>query len=176
MRYMAAHAAARTLLGDILGRAPQTLVWRAQADGKPCLDGHSLQFNLSHSGVWALLTTHPTLHVGVDLEVHAPWQTMDDLAAEVLDPAEAVLWGLLPPATRAPALFAAWTRKEACLKAWGTGLRTPPQQVHVGMAVAPAKGRWVPDTRPPRPACVHWQDLTLPLAAPHSACMAWCQP
>lgn len=176
MRYVAAHAAARTLLGDLLGQKPEALTWWVQADGKPGLGGQELQFNLSHSGTWALLAIHPTLHVGVDLELHRPWEAMADLAREVLHPDEVALWERLPPAARAPALFTAWTRKEACLKALGTGLRTPPEEVHVGLAASPAQGRWVFRSQAPEPGAVHWQDLSLPLPEACSACLAWRHP
>jgi len=176
MRYVAAHAAARTLLGELLGQKPAALIWSAQADGKPGLADHPLQFNLSHSHTWALLAIHPTLHMGVDLELHRPWEPMDDLAREVLHPAEAALWDHLPPAARALALYTAWTRKEACLKALGTGLRTPPEEVHVGLAASPAQGRWVFRSQAPEPGAVHWQDLSLPLQEACSACLAWRHP
>lgn len=170
-RYMAAHAALRTLLAEAIHCAPHALAWQTDADGKPHLPQHPLQFNLSHSDVWALVATHPTLALGVDLEIHQPWQKMTGLALDILHPDEASAWQQLPVATQAQALHTAWTRKEACLKALGTGLRLPPEQVLVGMAAAPTQGRWRQDGG----HTVDWCDLLLPLPTPHSACLAWVQ-
>jgi 4'-phosphopantetheinyl transferase len=39
----------------------------------------------------------------------------------------------LPLQRRTDAFFACWTRKEALLKAHGTGFIRPPQSVHVGL-------------------------------------------
>ncbi|MFY9461049.1 MAG: 4'-phosphopantetheinyl transferase superfamily protein [Aquabacterium commune] len=171
-RYIAAHAALRTLLAEALHCAAHELAWQTDADGKPHLPHHPLQFNLSHSDVWALVATHPTLALGVDLETHQPWQDMDGLALAIFHPDEASAWRQLPKATRARALHVAWTRKEACLKALGTGLRLAPEQVWVGMADAPRQGRWRQDGG----RTVDWCDLILPLPTPHSACLAWVQP
>lgn len=178
LRYLAAHAALRTLLGELLGCAPQQLPWQTDAHGKPHLAGHGLQFNLSHSDAWALVATHPTRALGVDLEIHHPWQGMDELAHSIFHPQESTAWARLSAAERPTALHAAWTRKEACLKAIGVGLNIPPKQVCVGLANAPAHGLWRFGNGPEAGTAphVHWCDLALPLPAPHSACLAWMAP
>ncbi|MCH8178510.1 MAG: 4'-phosphopantetheinyl transferase superfamily protein [Proteobacteria bacterium] len=177
-RYMAAHAALRTLLGELLGCAPDVLPWQTDAHGKPHLPGHRLQFNLSHSDAWALVAVHPARALGVDLEIHHPWHDMADLAGSIFHPQESTAWARLPVADQARALHAAWTRKEACLKAVGVGLDIPPEQVCVGLADAPAQGRWQLGHGHQIDAAqgVHWCDLSLPLPEPHSACLAWTPP
>ncbi|MCB5293645.1 hypothetical protein BJQ90_03100 [Arthrobacter sp. SO3] len=103
------------------------------------LDGASagLSLSLSRSRGWALLaagrglgtdSSGPAATVGIDLE-HSSGVVFPGFDDVVLTPAERqVLAGL--PLDRAPLWrTAAWSRKEALLKARGTGLRVDPASV-----------------------------------------------
>ena len=172
-RYMAAHAALRMLLAPLCECAPKDVPLEIQPGGKPALPQmRPVHFNLSHSGAFALIAVHPSLEVGIDLELHKPWHCMDDLALNILSLAEMAAWQDGTPSERSLSLFDAWTRKEACLKAVGTGLLVPPDQVELGLPRSPSRGRWqtTADT------VVEWIDLDLPLAEAHSACLAWIKP
>lgn len=173
-RYMAAHATLRVLLAPKSRCAPRDVLLTTRPDGKPTLRSASpaWQFNLTHSDGWALIALHPQWELGIDLEIHKPWPHMNDLADSVFSTNELITWHATTPAKRANALYASWTRKEACLKAVGTGLMTPPDQLDLGLAPTPARGHWLG----PKGRSVEWLDLgDLPLAAPHSACLAWIQ-
>ncbi len=166
--YRAAHAALNVLLAEALSCSPASLKIEADAQGKPRLNPPLLHFNLSHSGAWALVAMHREFELGVDIEVHAPSGDLDSLARSVFSPGEWQDWQALPPSQRVAALFDAWTRKEACIKALGTGLQTAPETVHVGVG-RPDEGEWAPATGP----SVRWMDLRLPAPQAHSACLAW---
>ena len=60
----------RRLAGAYLGLAPQSVQFQLGPHGKPFLRGHPLQFNLSHSGDWALLAFSRDRPLGIDLERH----------------------------------------------------------------------------------------------------------
>lgn len=171
-RYMAAHAALRVLLAPACQCTPRDVPMTTRADGKPTLmmASPALHFNLTHSDNWALIALHPRWEIGIDLELHKPWPHMNDLAESVFSQAELRTWRATTPVDQASALYTTWTRKEACLKAVGTGLITPPDQVELGLAPTPARGQW----NSPEGDLIEWLDLdNLPLVVPHSACLAW---
>lgn len=87
-----------------------------------------LFLSLSRSGGWALLAAGSGAAVGVDLEHTSGvgFAGFDDVA---LTPGERELLSAVPPEQAARWRAAAWARKEALLKAHGTGLRTDPASV-----------------------------------------------
>jgi 4'-phosphopantetheinyl transferase len=60
--------------------------------------------------------------VGIDIEAERPLTDVTLLARRILTPREGAAFEALPEAARPRALLAAWTRKEAVLKAIGTGV------------------------------------------------------
>lgn len=129
-RYRAAHAAMRPLLAQALGVEASSVQWREGPHGKPHLLGHpGWHFNLSHSGDWALLGLSQGRPIGVDIE--CPQRTMDlsDLAGAHFTAAEQAALTGLPSDQQLCAFLRTWSRKEACLKALGTGLSVAPHEV-----------------------------------------------
>jgi len=132
-RYVAAHAALRRLLGQRLERAPETLRFEVGAFGKPRLLGEpGCTFSLSHSGDHALVVTADG-GVGVDLEQLRALPDIDALARQCLTERERFHFDATPAAERELSLLRAWTRKEACLKALGTGLQVEPASFEAGL-------------------------------------------
>jgi len=171
-RYQAAHAALNVLLAERLHCEPAALPMQTDGHGKPHLTPASPHFNLSHSAAWALVAMHPQWALGVDIEIHRPSRDNESLSRGILSPIEWLAWSSLSPSLRDVAMFNAWTRKEACLKAHGTGLLMPPEQVEVGVSPESTHGCWLP----PQGSEVQWVDLRLPVAEPHSASLAWVAP
>jgi len=99
--------------------------------GKPKLkSNHSLVFNLSHSGDWAALAVvnqancFEPQEVGVDLEAIAKRSALA-LAKRFFSAKEWQKLYLCTDSAQQNQLFTKlWTRKEACLKLWGTGMHT----------------------------------------------------
>jgi len=129
-RFVVAHAALRRILAGYTARAAHELEFRAGPQGKPALaDSRTgmrpgLEFNLSHSANLALVAVAWERPVGVDLE---QWKRDMDhlgLAERFFSPAERA--SLRTLAERRDDLvhgfFAAWSRKEAYLKARGEGV------------------------------------------------------
>lgn len=145
VRYVQAHAALRQLLAQALGQAdPAALVFGARADGKPWLPAAPrLRFNLSHSADTAVIALSDQAEVGVDVEhPHALPDALALAAAHATAAERAALATLPTPAQRAAAFLRLWTRKEACLKAVGSGLALAPHLLEVGLAVG-AQPRWL---------------------------------
>jgi 4'-phosphopantetheinyl transferase len=90
--------------------------------GKPYLAGSDLHFNLSHTRNLALFAFAREMDLGVDVEnLHAS-DDLDAVADQNFGPAEREVLHALPPGERVPAFYRCWTRKEALLKAEGSGL------------------------------------------------------
>ena len=122
-QYVTARTALRVLLGRYLDRAPAELELELGEHGKPELPRSGVSFNLSHSGHVALLAvTSGDLRLGVDVEEMVAQRAHDRLARRFFSTHEADSYATLPEGERADAFYRLWTRKEAYLKAWGTGL------------------------------------------------------
>lgn len=133
-RYVAAHAALRRLLGRRMGQAADTLRFETGAFGKPRLAGERrCSFSLSHSDDQALVAVSDDDEVGVDLEQLRPLPDIDALARQCLATRERFHFDATPVAERELAFLRAWTRKEACLKALGTGLHVEPASFEAGI-------------------------------------------
>ncbi len=161
-RFIAAHGALRMVLGLYLSADPQSLEFRNGPAGKPSLvqTFTDLRFNLSHSGDLALIAVTRGREVGVDVERVQRDIELDPIVEHYFEPEEA--WDLrtAPPNERVSRFFDLWTRKEACLKAEGTGLGFPPRTDRFGVrnlcpalgytgAVASEGNEW-------QLACWHW--------------------
>ena len=110
----------------------------------------SIDFSISHSAdiVWVALCRTAT--VGIDLEQLRPLPDAAQLTGQ-LHPQERQTLLALPNTELEKAFFRCWTRKEAVLKACGTGLNTPlnsfcvscEQQQDNWILAAPAPGNCV---------------------------------
>ena len=113
--------------------------------GKPELEGAALAVSLAHSAAVALMAIARAEQVGVDVEVlrsdAAGWALVGHALAE----AEQSRLEALAPADRAESFLRTWTRKEAILKAAGTGLGLDPRHIELSgldvVSVPPALGR-----------------------------------
>jgi 4'-phosphopantetheinyl transferase len=136
-QFIAARGRMRHILADRMGRSPAALNFETGPHGKPALPGGPA-FNLSHSGGWAALALGPPgLALGIDIECHRPVD--DDLAGRVFTPAERSELAALAPSERLAGFHRGWTRKEAVLKALGTGLAMPLAAVAVTFGHADAR-------------------------------------
>jgi 4'-phosphopantetheinyl transferase len=109
LRWGRARTALRAILSSRLGRAPLDFHFRIGPHGKPFVEGGP-EFNLSHSGEWAVVAVSSSAAVGVDIE-----RMREDIDI-------ARLLGRLGekdlPDSR-PALYQRWARREAASKTTG---------------------------------------------------------
>lgn len=131
-RFLAGVALSRLALGELLGVAPERVpLVRECTDcagphGKPRLPGGEVELSVSHSGDRVAVAAGGRAPLGVDVEgVHGLGGDHEELVRRVLGPEEREELLQLPPERRAHAFFTWWSRKEALLKAAGTGLHTP---------------------------------------------------
>jgi 4'-phosphopantetheinyl transferase len=135
-RYSVARGFLRTLLGNALGLAPQTLQLHYTPHGKPYIADvpAPLHFNVSHTADLAICAISRTCVPGVDIEHVDREIDIDEIAQRFFTPGERAELQRLPVADRHRALLSAWTRKEAIVKSTGDGLRFPLDQIEVTIA------------------------------------------
>ena len=115
--------AVRSILATRLGRVPEIVV---DPMGKPVLADGALAFNVSHSGTLALVAISGHGPIGVDVELHDTRRDLIGLARRFFTAGEAAMVVADPKQ-----FWRLWCRKEAWLKARGTGLSTPLSEVDV---------------------------------------------
>jgi len=137
-RYLAAHVGLRRVLADYSGIPPDQQRFAVGPYGKPVLAGFPrLGFNLSYAGDQALIGVAHDAAIGVDAESAGEVADLEAMAATVFARSEYAAFLAVPPgAARCAAFLRGWTRKEACVKALGTGLSTLPSSFVSGTGEA----------------------------------------
>jgi len=125
IRYVAARAILRQLIGRYERVPPESVRFSYNTYGKPALDGSTLRFNASHSGGLALLAFARDRNVGIDIERIRHDLAPREIASQFFSADETAALRALPPETLPRAFFGCWTRKEAFIKAHGSGLSLP---------------------------------------------------
>jgi 4'-phosphopantetheinyl transferase len=120
--FVAARSGMRRILSRYLDCDPGAIAFSYGSHGKPFVAAGAIEFNLSHSGDWALLAVARDRAVGVDIERIKPVAELEKLTARFLLAAEHERIVALDEADRVLAFFRTWTCKEAYLKATGEGL------------------------------------------------------
>jgi 4'-phosphopantetheinyl transferase len=131
--FLVARAMVRGVLAHELGADAAALRFAVGPHGKPFLDPPALRFNLSHSGDVVVVAVADDREVGVDVERIKPAIDHAALARRFFSPLENEQLATLAPSLQHAAFFAAWTRKEALVKAWGVGLSLPLNRFDVSL-------------------------------------------
>ncbi|MDH3412409.1 MAG: 4'-phosphopantetheinyl transferase superfamily protein [Gammaproteobacteria bacterium] len=125
-QYIITQGLTRILLARVLDAEPNALEFVRGPKGKPYLSGAfadaGVQFNMTHTSHMALIAVTLNREVGVDIERIRDNLQWDKLARRYFSPLEYRDFSSLPQSVRLGAFFTLWTRKEAVLKAIGTGL------------------------------------------------------
>lgn len=129
-RWACYRAALKLTLGSLLDVSPLDIEFALNPSGKPELKNRFplLHFNLSHCDDLAVIATSRHCPVGIDIECLHRAQDLHECESTICHPAEIPM---LPIAQdqRAAALLELWTAKEAFLKAIGSGLTNPPEEI-----------------------------------------------
>jgi 4'-phosphopantetheinyl transferase len=143
-RFMTCRAWLRSLLGERLAIPPGEVRFLAGAHGKPEIDG-GVEFNLSHSGEWAVCAIAEGLPVGIDIEVCRELPEAEAIAGYYFTADEQALLRQGAAGETAKRFLSLWTRKEAYIKALGCGLFMELNQFTVGLDadfVLDGRRRW----------------------------------
>lgn len=134
-RFVAARGQLRQVLSHYLSAAPERIEFRYESLGKPFLaapwDQSGLQFNLSDSHEMALCSVTADWELGADVERIRAISNFNELARRFFADSEIHLIESLQQRERLLGFFNCWTRKEAYLKAVGSGLSFPLNKLEV---------------------------------------------
>ena len=137
-RYLAAHCGLRQLLAARTGVVASAIEFHEGPFGKPSLtDKRGCAFNMSHSEDVALIAMADTGEIGVDVEMLRAMPDAMDLARQNFSASERADLAATRPEDQALAFLLGWTRKEACLKAIGSGLSIAPNIFTAGLGTEP---------------------------------------
>lgn len=117
---VSARGALRILLSGYTGVAAQEITFQYAENGKPHVADLAVDFNVSHSGDWVVLAFGRGRNIGVDVE-KIKWELdVEAIAARFFSAAETAL--IQAAADQHTVFFQLWARKEAYVKARGSGL------------------------------------------------------
>lgn len=137
-RFVSARGILRDILGRYLRTSSRAVQFVYEPEGKPRIHApevdRTIQFSLSHSHGLAVYALSGTREVGVDIEAMRPDLAGDEIADWLCSPDELAELRTLTERDRREALFVCWTRKEAYLKACGSGLNIPLNSFTVSVA------------------------------------------
>lgn len=145
-RYIVGHVMVRLVLSEYLDLDPAALPLFTEKcplcngpHGRPAVQSEPrLHFSLSHGGGFAM-AAFASSPIGVDVEPTPDSAAIADLLG-CLNARERRSFDALDAAARPTAFAQTWVRKEAYLKARGTGLAVDPALVHGGLGEGPPPG------------------------------------
>ena len=126
LQFVERRAALRRLLGERLGVAAAHVRLSTAIDGKPSLaaplDRSGVTFNQSHCGDLSVYAFASRTDVGIDVEAIRVIEDADHVASIAFSKREYETYERLPPSDKPIGFLNCWTRKEAFVKAVGSGL------------------------------------------------------
>jgi len=132
----------RRLLGKLTSRAPDSLRFGQTRYGKPYLaELDPIAFSISHSRAHTLIAISLCGAVGCDTEDRFGSDDVHELSPSILHAAERDAMGRLTKQQKMDAFMRYWVRKEAVVKAEGSGFLRDPRAIIVGLDDAQAK--WI---------------------------------
>lgn len=123
--YMIRHGLCKMLLANYLGLSPKKIQFEYNRNSKPKVKksiNDKIEFNVSHSKDWIIVAISFDAPIGVDIEYIRQNRELLQIAKSFFTRMEYELLLKLPLAERTIAFYKIWTRKEAYIKALGTGL------------------------------------------------------
>lgn len=179
-RFVASTVALRRLLcGHGCASDPRGVALVVGPHGKPRLAGGArsgdIRFNLARSGDTALIALARGIDVGVDLESSSRAFGDAAFADTILNADEKLVLATLPEGERAHALGRCWVRKEAVLKALGSGLLRAPASVVTLTSPNRTDGELTLDGLDGEPNRIGWHDVRID-SFDGFAAVAFCDP
>jgi 4'-phosphopantetheinyl transferase len=125
-QFVITRALLRLLLSSILGKEPQDIVFSYEQHGKPTIEDKindkAIEFNISHSGDYALIGITLENKVGVDIEEINPDINHQSLSKRFFSEKEKNELQSLVNNKQRDTFYRIWARKESFIKAIGKGV------------------------------------------------------
>ena len=172
--FIVARGVLRMLLARYLDIAPEQIRFTYNQYGKPALHDNDaasgLRFNVAHAHGVALYALTRGREVGLDIEFIREDFASLEIAARFFSAREVTMLGTLPAELRTHAFFNCWTRKEAYIKALGTGLAQPLDKFTVSLR--PDEPAALLSTDDDAQEAARWSLVALPVATGYVAALA----
>ncbi len=135
-QYVVGRGALRNLVAAYTRTRPEAVRFRYGDRGKPYLadPAGDLEINLSNSDEMALVGFVRGREIGVDIEFLKPMPDCEQISERFFSESERAVLRTQPADRKEETFFNCWTRKEAYLKAVGTGLAAPLDSFDVTLA------------------------------------------
>ena len=173
-RFIVGRSVLRSLLGRYLDVQPEDVHFAYGPYGKPSLDAAhhagTLRFNASHSHELAVYAFAQDHDVGIDVEYIKEDFATEEIAERFFSAYEVQVLRALRVEEQAAAFFRCWTRKEAYIKAIGSGLSHPLDQFDVTLAPNEAAAL-LRDAREPE-SVTQWSLFNLEVDTGYAAALA----
>lgn len=134
-RYLAAHIGLRLAVEQERAMPPSRQLYDRDPMGRwRLINGSGLKLSFSYADSVALIGLKQGAMVGVDIVNPRLIDDVEQLGAVCFDADEQSALAATPDDGRSRAFLHGWARKEAALKAIGTGFQRSPETVHTGLA------------------------------------------
>ncbi|MDR3624654.1 MAG: 4'-phosphopantetheinyl transferase superfamily protein [Chlamydiales bacterium] len=115
----------KQLLSNYIKLPIQEIIIHYTPAGKPFLANEKAFFNISHSNGKALFALSATTQMGIDIEMIRPIKELFTIAKNYFSNEEKKILQNCSESEKEKTFFKLWTKKEAVLKAAGTGFNKP---------------------------------------------------
>jgi 4'-phosphopantetheinyl transferase len=140
-RYVLGRGALRTILGGVLGVAPNAVPIVRGPRGRPQLASDAdCDFNVSHTDDVAFIGVCATVRIGVDIERRDRKVNVEGIARKFLADSERMALSSGSPDEARRDVLALWTAKEAMSKATGDALTAPFAEIAIDLAAMRVRG------------------------------------
>lgn len=170
-RFIVSHACLRDVLSRYLDCKLDQIFFTVGEYGKPTLTSNpNLEFNISHSGDYALIAVARNHKVGIDVERLRDGLEIEKIARRFFSEEENSELAGLPPKQQTTGFFNCWTRKEAYIKAHGLGLSLHLESFDVSLT--PNQPAILRATRPDATIASRWTLLSLDIDPQYAGAVA----
>lgn len=132
--YICSRGGLRFLLSQYINTPLNKVVLKYTEHKKPFIENSEIKFNVSHSGeyvIYAVIKNANAL-IGIDIEQLKKLDDLDEIAKHHFTDAEyKSIQDQARPEDKLISFYRCWTRKEAAIKAIGTGLYFPLDNIEV---------------------------------------------
>jgi 4'-phosphopantetheinyl transferase len=129
--YILSHGILRLILSYYSGIPPREIVFHTSPAGKPLMSTGTLLFNLSHVPNTVAIAVNQADEIGIDVEERISGFSPDEVAAQYFNAEDIASLRKANADESLKLFYTYWTRKEAFLKAIGTGFTNHMDHIHV---------------------------------------------
>ena len=123
--YTACRGFLREILSGYTGITSSKIKFSYSEFGKPFLKDSNLRFNVSHSGNKGIIAVNIEDELGIDIELKREVPDLLSLSGRFFSKSEVTELSKTDSGKLTDSFFYCWTRKEAFIKAVGSGLQYP---------------------------------------------------